>query len=335
MHQMMNEFGTPWNEAEEAMRPKGVGHRLIDKELAASGLENNFWEFLIAPAVGIIGNIIGGGKQRDAAKQQAQAQNAATDSQYKYDTELWEMGIDKVLADREQAVKSVEMQAANEQKLADWKNASNLNRYNYDLMIRDKEQASLDTQYAKSNEIYGQQITINELSARTARDDEYRKLEEIEAESKYDQNDSYIEMIQAKGQMAAIGSSGRSVAKGKQSTLADYGTQVQLFNKSLTGAQSEMRSVMREIAQDKTSADLAAYGAKMLDPGILPDPIQPLPTPVSDFLYPREIGQYDFGPAPVAGVYHSPQAAANQVWGTTITGIAGSIAGGINTYLAS
>ncbi len=336
MYQMMNEFGTPFTEAEEAMRPKGVGNRFIDKELATSGLENNFGlEWLIAPAVSIVSGIIGGNKQASAARQQANAQNAATDAQFRYDNELYDMGIDKIYADHAQATKSVEIQASNEQRLAEWKDASNLNRYNYDLMIRDREQQSLDQQYGKSNEIYDMQISVNEMAAQSAREDEYRKYEEVSAENKYDQNTAYIEMLQAKGQMASIGSSGRSAAKGKQSTLADYGTQVHLFNKSLTGAQSEMRSVLREIANDKTSADLAAYGAKMLDPGILPDPIQPLATPVSDFLYPREIGDFDFGPRPVKGVYHSPSAAANMVWGTTITGIAGSVASGINTYLAS
>jgi len=202
-------------------------------------------------------------------------------------------------------------------------------------MIRDREQVSLDQQYGKSNEIYGMQISVNEMAARTAREDEYRKYEEVAAENKYDENTAYIEMLQTRGQMASIGSAGRSVTKGDQATLADYGTQVHLFNKSLTGASSEMSSVIREIANDKTSADLAAYGAKMLDPGTLPDPIQPLATPVSDFLYPREIGEYDFGPAPVAGVYHSPSAAANQVWGSTITGIAGSVSSGINSYLTN
>ena len=63
----------------------------------------------------------------------------------------------------------------------------------------------------------------------------------------------------------------------------------------------------------------------MLDPGVLPEPIKPFATPMAEFLYPREIGEYDFGPEPVAGAYASPSAAANQVWGATISSIAGQV----------
>ena len=138
-------------------------------------------------------------------------------------------------------------------------------------------------------------------------------------------------MLQTKGKMNAIGSTGRSAQKGVQSTLGDYGRQVHLFNKAIASAGSATKSALKEIQQDKTSADLAAYGAKMLDPGILPEPIQPLVSPISEFIYPRDIGEYDFGPEPVAGAYVSPSAAANQVWGSVIPGIAGQA----GSYLAT
>ena len=40
---------------------------------------------------------------------------------------------------------------------------------------------------------------------------------------------------------------------------------------------------------------------------------------------PREIEEFDFGPQPVKGAIRDPSAAAGQVWGSTITGIAGQI----------
>ena len=63
----------------------------------------------------------------------------------------------------------------------------------------------------------------------------------------------------------------------------------------------------------------------MLDPGVLPTPIVPFATPMAEFVYPRTLGEFDFGPKPVLGAYMSPSAAANQVWGATISGIAGTM----------
>ena len=327
----MNEFGVPYTEAEESMRPNGIGHRHIDKELATSGLESQWvWE-AIGAAVSVVGAVIGGNKSSNAAKQQAQANNAATERQLAYDTEQWNMMKEKIVADRDHAAKVIELQASNEEKLASWRDATNLQKYNYDLMIREKEQQSLDAQFAKSTDIYNKQISFNDISAKTAREDEYQKLQETEAEIRFDNEDAYIQMLQTKGKMNAIGSTGRSAQKGVQSTLGDYGRQVHLFNKSIESAGAATKSALKEIQQDKTSADLAAYGAKMLDPGILPDPIQPLVTPISDYLYPRDIGEYDFGPAPVKGAYSSPSAAANQAWGAVIPGIAGAA----GSYLAT
>ena len=106
------------------------------------------------------------------------------------------------------------------------------------------------------------------------------------------------------------------------------------INESLSAAGRNTRSVIEEISRDYASADLAAYAAKMLDPGVLPEPIVPFKTPMAEFLYPREIGEYDFGPRPVAGAYASPSAAANQAWGATISGISGTIGTAASSYIA-
>ena len=64
----------------------------------------------------------------------------------------------------------------------------------------------------------------------------------------------------------------------------------------------------------------------MLDPGVLPMPLVPFKTPKTEFVLPRELGEYDFGPEPVLGAYTSPNAAANQVWGQVLPSIASSAA---------
>ena len=73
----------------------------------------------------------------------------------------------------------------------------------------------------------------------------------------------------------------------------------------------------------------------MLDPGILPMPISPLPVPQATFLYPRVYEDYDFGPKPVLGAMASPGAAASAAWASSISGIAGTIGGAFNTYAAA
>ena len=95
---------------------------------------------------------------------------------------------------------------------------------------------------------------------------------------------------------------------------------------AMLGAERNTRSVLSEIARDQEAADMAAWAQKMLDPGELPLPLEPLATPVAEFLLPRPIEEFDFGPQPVRGAIRDPSAAAGQVWGSTITGIAGQIA---------
>ena len=73
----------------------------------------------------------------------------------------------------------------------------------------------------------------------------------------------------------------------------------------------------------------------MLDPGILPTPVQPLPTPQAQYQYPRVFQDYDFGPQPIRGAMISPSAAAAQVWGTSISSLAGTATSIVNQITPS
>ncbi len=285
------------------------------------------WGAIIGGAISVVGGIISGNKASKAAKKQAQAQNEATERQLAYDTELWEMNIDKIHADRDFAVKEIEAMARNEGRVAAFTDATNAQKYNYDLMIRNREQASNEQQYLRSDDIYNKQITLNALTAQAGRQNELRKLREIHSEAQFDSQDAYVKQIVEEGKARARGVSGRSARKTGMSTYADYGRRMAMVDESLDSAGRNSRAVLQEIARDKASADLAAWAQKMLDPGVLPMPIIPFQTPMAEYLYPREIGDYDYGPKPVAGAYASVSAAANQAWGTAISGIAGSLSG--------
>ena len=277
----------------------------------------------IGAGVSIIGSIIGGNKQDKAARQQANAQNAATDAAYNYDIQKWELDQEKIIADRRQAVEVIETQARNEIRTAQYRDAINLSRYNYDLQIRNRQQESLNQQYLRSDDIFRKQLSLNAMAAQAARQDELRKYQEIQAEASFDLQEARIQRLQEEDKMRARGMSGRSVGKLSQATYADLGRRIAMVNESIAGAGRNTRAVIQEISRDKASADLAAFSQKMLDPGVLPMPIVPFKTPMAEFIYPREIIPADYGPHPVRGAYASPSAASNQVWGSTISGIAG------------
>ena len=279
----------------------------------------------IAPIVGLGLQVYGGRKQEQAARGAADTQNAATEAQYQYDTEAWEMAKQSAIAKRNYAVEEIEQRARQEGLIAAHKDAANLRTYNYNLQIRDREQDLNDRMYQKSEDIFYNQLGINADNERSARMDERRQLREIETENRYQKNDAYLEAIEAEGAIRARGQTGRSIDKAKSVAALKASTALSLLDLSLDNATAASRSALQSIGTQRTVQDLNAYAAKMLDPGVLPEPIAPLPTPQATFLYPRVFEDYDFGPEPIRGAMVSPSAASAQVWGTTISSIASTV----------
>lgn len=291
---------------------------------------------MIWPAVGagisVVGGIIGGNRAASAARTQAEMQNEATARRYEYDTQKWQLDKESIIANRNFAMQEIAAKERNENRLADYTDAMNARRYNRDLQIRNAEQASNEAQYERSEEIYTTQLGLNEASAQTAYESAQRQLEEIHTEQAFDKQEAYLEALMTEGALRAKGVSGRSAMKGYQVTAADFGRQIGQLNEAFSSAGRNARAVFKEIATDKASADLAAYASRMLEPGELPMPIQPLKTVRAEFVYPRALGEFDFGPRPVLGAMASPSAAANRVWGSTISGIAGSVGSALSAY---
>ena len=281
----------------------------------------------IAPVVGLGLQLYSGRKQQKAAEQGAEIQNEATEAQYQYDLEAWEMAKQSAIAKRNYAVEEIEQRARQEGLIAAHKDAANLRTYNYNLQIRDREQDLNDRMYAKSDDIFYNQLGINAQNERAARMDERRQLREIETENRYQKNDAYLEAIEAEGAIRARGQTGRSIDKAKSVAALKASTAMSLLDLSLDNATAASNSALQAIGRERTVQDLNAYAAKMLDPGVLPEPIAPLPTPQATFLYPRVFEDYDFGPEPIRGAMVSPSAASAQVWGSTISSIAGTVGG--------
>lgn len=279
----------------------------------------------IAPVVGLGLQLYSGRKQQKAAEGAAETQNEATQAQYQYDKEAWEMAKQSAIAKRNYAVEEIEQRARQEGLIAAHKDAANLRTYNYNLQIRDREQDLNDRMYQKSDDIFYEQLGINAQNERAARMDERRQLREIETENRYQKNDAYLEAIEAEGAIRARGQTGRSIDKAKSVAALKASTAMSLLDLSLDNATTASQSALQAIGRERTVQDLNAYAAKMLDPGVLPEPIAPLPTPQATFLYPRVFEDYDFGPEPIRGAMVSPSAASAQVWGTTISSIASTV----------
>ena len=304
---------------------KSPGKLFLKQQLATSGIEMQWVDIALGIAAGVAGQVIGGNKASNAAKQQAASANAATDRQYEYDVKAWNMDNEKLIAERDQQAQVQLVKAANERRAADWKDASALRAYNYDLMIRNTKQQSLDEQYLKSTQLYHQQMDLNARTAYAGREDELNSLREIQAESAFNEQERYIQSLLSIGSAEAAGRTGVSARKTVGSIIAASGRKQAAAAEAMLGAERNTRSVLSEIARDQEAADMAAWAQKMLDPGELPLPLEPLATPIADFLLPRAIEEFDFGPQPVKGAMRDPSAAAGQVWGNTITGIAGTI----------
>ena len=287
---------------------------------------------IIGAAVSTVGSIIGGNKAASAAREQANMQNDATQRQLEYDTEAWEMKKDQLLSQRDYLVQEVELKAEQEGKLASFRDASNIRQYSYDLQIRNRQQASNQAQFQRSNQIYADQLTLNDMAHVRGFEQEIAKLDEVKQEAAFDANEAYIESLMAEGKVRARGQTGRTADKLAATTALQYGSKIAMLNAQLVNAEANTEFALGSIGRERTAADLRAYAAKMLDPGILPMPIEPLPTPQATYMYPRVYDEYDFGPKPVLGAMASPSAAANGVWGSTISSIAGTIGGAFNSY---
>ena len=276
--------------------------------------------YIIAAGVGLYG----AKKQSDAAKDAQNTRNEATNAQYKYDVEAWQMQKDAAIAKRDYAVKEIEMKAEAEGRLAAYKDATAARQYNYNLQIRNSQQDANDRMFQKSEDIYLHQTSLNSMNEKAARMDERRQLKEIEAENRYEKNEVFLDALLAEGAIRARGVTGRSADKARSVSTLKAGVALTQLSSSLENATVASNSAIRAIGRERSIADLNAYASKMLDPGELPMPIAPLPTPQAQFMYPRVFQDYDFGPQPIQGAMISPSAAAAQVWGTSIGSLAGA-----------
>jgi hypothetical protein len=248
-------------------------------------------------ALGLGGAVLGG----ISGQSQADAQNEAIERQYKYDMTSWRYGKKSTKADYRHRIKDWRMNIRNDETISAWKDATNLQDWNYNLKIQDSEYSSQMRQYNKSNEIADQQLTFNAMAQKVANEAEYRKLEDSTKEIAFQNQDLILKAVQSEGAAAVKGQQGRSAEKAGQAELASLGRNQAILAESLLSARADTQAAMKKIATDKFGADLAANAARMLKPERLPRPPKPLTTPRTEFLKPRKPKKFDFGPKPIKG----------------------------------
>ena len=271
----------------------------------------------------------GASKQAEAAREQARLSNEATDRAWAYDMDVWDLERQRLDKNREYAYETVAIQARNEGRLKEYQDATRGQSYLRELQIRNFDQRAAERQYERSDDIFVRQLTLNSQSANAASRNELISLQEQQASASFSKQEALIENMKAEGELRARGQAGRSVNKTLQAEAAAVGLNMSMLSQSLANAERTTKAALDEIQRDKTSADLTAYANKMLDPGILPYPLLPFETPLTEWQYPDEIEAWEYGPMPVPGVKKSPNAAANMVWGQATSSIASTLGSGV------
>ena len=310
----MNDFGVPMSDAEMSMQAPGA-IKPHEQMIAESGKEMQ-WLNAAAFAVSVIGAI---GSKR-AADKQAKAQNEATQRQFEYDTILTDNQNKKLDADYAYAYDGYEINKRNQEELARLTDEKNLRRYNYDLQIRNAQQKAQEKAFAKSERLYNSQLVYNQQAAEHARERSVIKQQEIKQKAAFDNEDSVVKSIKAEGELVALSQSGRSSTKALVTLNAERGRSEAKLAESLVSARRDFALTLKEISRDRYGADLAAFANRMLKPGELPMPIEPVKTPIPELQAPKEIEEHDYLPDPIMG--------AKAVGGSWLQ-VASSVAAGI------
>ena len=241
----------------------------------------------LAVSAGI--NFIGGIFGRKSAKSAKNKEEAFLKKKYdEYDLPLWGMQKDRLIADRDELIRSIKLKQANELKLAAFKDKNNLRNYQQQLKIRGYEIDQQNRLFQKSERLYGQSIQqANEQAA--------RQMQETKQQFAFQNEDRIIESIQKKGELSVTSQTGRSAVKAAQADLYDNGRQVAILTESLISADRNTRSQLKDFYRK-------ADAQRMLRPEAPPKPLKPLATPVADYEMPRALQDFDFGPQPIKGV---------------------------------
>lgn len=247
------------------------------------------------------------------ADKQRELQQKQINAQYEYNTKVWEFGNVQSQREYQYLLEGLKIQRQNENAILDYNYQTNLQQAQFQQAIQNYTYNSQLRQYAKSEQIYKQQLGFNNLAAYRAAANESRRMQDVVAEQAYQKQDLFTSLLEAEGMQMARGVSGKSAAKGLQGAIAQYGRNQAILADSMLSANKEYRNSMQDIRLSKYGADLAADANRMLEPLKLPNVPMPLRQPSSILQKPM---QPMTPPKPVKGVNTAP----GGNWGAAIGG---------------
>ena len=269
------------------------------------------WQFFAGAALSGLSSWSAG----RSAKKAKNKEEAFLQQKYEeYDLPGWEFGKQRLIANRDEQIRSIQLAARNELKLAEFKDKNNLRNYQQKLKIANYEHQAKMGQFRKSESLYHRAVG-------EARDQKRIRDEETRANFAYQNEDRILESIRLKSEMMAKGQTGMSSVESMQSQIAESGSELAILSRNMMSADRESRMQLRTFM---TQAD----AQRMLRPTKAPDPLKPLKTPISERILPRALEEFDFGPKPIKGV------STVQV-PSMLSGLAGAASAGFSAYTSS
>ena len=269
------------------------------------------WQFFAGAALSGLSSWSAG----RSAKKAKNKEEAFLQKKYEeYDLPGWEFGKQRLIANRDEQIRAIQLAARNELKLAEFKDKNNLRNYHQRLKIANYEHQAKMGQFRKSESLYHRAVG-------EARDQKRIQDEENRAKFAYQNEDRILESIRLKSEMMAKGQTGMSSVESMQSQIAESGSELAILSRNMMSADRESRMQLRTFM---TQAD----AQRMLRPTKAPDPLKPLKTPISERILPRALQEFDFGPKPIKGV------STVQV-PSMLSGLAGAASAGFSAYTSS
>ena len=269
------------------------------------------WQFFAGAALSGLSSWSAG----RSAKKAKNKEEAFLQQKYEeYDLPGWEFGKQRLIANRDEQIRSIQLAARNELKLAEFKDKNNLRNYQQKLKIANYEHQAKMGQFRKSESLYHRAVG-------EARDQKRIRDEETRANFAYQNEDRILESIRLKSEMMAKGQTGMSSVEAMQSQIAESGSELAILTRNMVSADRESRMQLRTFM---TQAD----AQRMLRPTKAPDPLKPLKTPISERILPRALEEFDFGPKPIKGV-------SFQQVPSMFSTIASAASAGFSTYTTS
>jgi len=269
------------------------------------------WQFFAGAA---LSGLSSWSASRSASKARNKEEAFLQKKYEEYDLPGWEFGKQRLIANRDEQIRSIQLAARNELKLAEFKDKNNLRNYHQRLKIANYEHQAKMGQFRKSESLYHRAVG-------EARDQKRIQDEENRAKFAYQNEDRILESIRLKSEMMAKGQTGMSSVESMQSQIAESGSELAILSRNMMSADRESRMQLRTFM---TQAD----AQRMIRPTKGPDPLKPLKTPISERILPRALEEFDFGPKPIKGV------STVQV-PSMLSGLAGAASAGFSAYTSS